>query len=167
MLTPLRHNLPLTALALALAPLAVALASQFVGGLQPCPLCHWQRYPYVVAALLAAGAFVAPAGLARLLIVAAALAIATSAAIGMFHVGVEQKWWQGTAGCAGGIDFSGMSVDEMQQALEDTAPARCDEPAWTFLGISMAGYNVVYGTAAGILLLVLAAGRGRSDPVRA
>ena len=157
MSNPSSRCLPIAALLLALAPLAVALGAQYLGGLAPCPLCHWQRYPYVVAAVFAGVAlFVGPRP-ARMLVVLAALAILASAGIAVFHVGVEQKWWQGTAGCMGGIDFSGMSVEEMQQALENVAPARCDEPAWTLLGISMAGYNLIYAAVAGIGLLIAAA----------
>jgi len=149
----IRRNLPLATLLIALAPLAVALGAQYLGGLAPCPLCHWQRYPYLVAAALAVVAFlIAPSGIARWLVALAILAMLTSAAIGVFHVGVEQKWWEGTAGCTGGIDFEGMTVEEMQKALQDTAPVRCDEPAWTFLGISMAGYNILYGAIAALLL---------------
>jgi disulfide bond formation protein DsbB len=159
MVAQFRRHLPLAALLLALAPLAVALAAQYLGGLAPCPLCHWQRYPYVVAALLAAAGLFAAERPARLLVALAGLAILASAGIAAFHVGVEQKWWEGTAGCAGSIDFSGMTVEEMQQALEQTAPVRCDEPAWTFLGISMAGYNLIYGAIAGLLLLAGAIGR--------
>ena len=157
----LQNRLPVMALMLALAPLAVALAAQYLAGLAPCPLCHWQRYPYVVAVLIAgAGLFAGPQP-ARMLVALAALAILASAGIAAFHVGVEQKWWQGTAGCTGGIDFSGMSVEEMQQALENVAPARCDEPAWTFLGISMAGYNLIYAAVAGIGLLIAALRTGK------
>ena len=148
--------LPIATLVLALAPLAVALGAQYLAGLAPCPLCHWQRYPYVVAAVLAGLAFFVAPRPARMLVVLAALAILVSAGIAVFHVGVEQKWWQGTAGCMGGIDFSGMSVEEMQQALENVAPARCDEPAWTLLGISMAGYNLIYAAIAGVGLLIAA-----------
>jgi disulfide bond formation protein DsbB len=146
--------LPIAALLLALAPLAVALGAQYLGGLAPCPLCHWQRYPYVVAAVLAGLALCVEPRPARMLAVLAALAILVSAGVAVFHVGVEQTWWQGTAGCTGGIDFSGMSVEEMQQALDNVAPARCDEPAWTLLGISMAGYNLIYAAIAGIGLLI-------------
>lgn len=160
-----RRHLPLAALVLALAPLAVALASQYLGGLAPCPLCHWQRYPYVVAALLAGAGLIVGGRSGRTLAVLAALGILVSAAIAAFHVGVEQKWWEGTAGCAGGIDFSELTVDEMQQALEMTAPVRCDEPAWAFLGISMAGYNLIYGAIAGIAVLA-AAVRGRAPKDR-
>ena len=146
--------LPIAALLLALAPLAVALGAQYLAGLAPCPLCHWQRYPYVVAALLAVIGFFTDTKAVRPLVALAALAILASAGIAGFHVGVEQKWWEGLPGCSGTIDFTGMTAEEMQQALEATAPARCDEPAWALLGISMAGYNLLYAAIAGIGLLI-------------
>ena len=163
------RHLALFALLAALAPLAAALGAQYLAGLQPCPLCHWQRYPYVVAALLAATAWwtghrANHSGWAQILLMVAALGFFASAAIGIFHVGVEQGWWEGTAGCAGSIDFSGMTVQEMAAALNETAPARCDEIAWSFLDISMAGYNVIYGAAAGIVLALLAAKKPTEMP---
>lgn len=164
MIEAVRRQLPFFALLAALAPLAVALGAQYLGGLQPCPLCVWQRYPYVVAALVAAIAWWAGtrsknARTERALLLLTALAFLVSAGIAVFHVGVEHKWWEGTAGCVGSIDFSGMTVEEMAAALEATPPARCDEVAWSFLGLSMAGFNAIYGGAAAILLTLLTTGR--------
>jgi disulfide bond formation protein DsbB len=168
MIEIVRRRLPLFVLLAALAPLAAALAAQYLGGLQPCPLCHWQRYPYLVAALLAAiawwfGMRANNTAAERALLVLAALAFLVSAGIGAFHVGVEQGWWEGTSGCSGSIDFGGMTVEEMAAALEATAPARCDDIAWSFLGISMAGYNLLYGALAGIAIALLAGGRRRQS----
>ncbi|MEX1110057.1 MAG: disulfide bond formation protein B [Dongiaceae bacterium] len=166
MIEAVRRQLPLFALLAALAPLAGALGAQYLGGLQPCPLCLWQRYPYVVAVLLAAiawwmGARGNNAAAERVLLLLVALAFLVSAGIAVFHVGVEQKWWEGTAGCVGSIDFSGLTVEEMAAALEDTAPARCDEIAWSFLGISMAGFNAIYGAVAATVLTLLTIGQRR------
>lgn len=123
--------------------LAAALISQYGFGLWPCELCIWQRYPHGVAiALGVAGALAAarPA-LRRACLVLAALVLLAGAGIAGFHVGVEQGWWQGLPGCSGGLE-AGMSAEEvlaMLETREQTVP--CDEPAWTFGGVSMAGYN--------------------------
>src|SRR6266567_4575834 len=68
-----------------------ALASQYLGGLHPCEMCYWQRWPHAVAFLLAALSFTAPAQSprSRALTLLAALAIAVSGAIGVYHAGVE------------------------------------------------------------------------------
>ena len=91
----------LIALLLPLALLGGALVSQYVGGLYPCEMCWWQRYPHAAAILLAVLAFGAPAASprARTLTGLAATAIAISGAIGVYHVGVEQRWWEGITVC--------------------------------------------------------------------
>ena len=83
----------LIALLLPLALLAGALGSQYIGGLHPCEMCYWQRWPHGAAIVLAALAFTAPtqSQRSRLLTLLAASAIAISGAIGVYHAGVEAK----------------------------------------------------------------------------
>jgi disulfide bond formation protein DsbB len=40
-----------------------------------------------------------------------------------------------------------MTIEELRRQLEATPVVRCDEPAWTLFGISMAGYNVLISLA--------------------
>jgi len=87
----------LIALLLPLALLGGALGSQYLGGLHPCEMCYWQRWPHAAAIVLAALAFTTPAEAprSRALTLIAALAIAVSGAIGVYHAGVEAKIFQG------------------------------------------------------------------------
>lgn len=130
--------------------LALALISQYVFALPPCELCIWQRYPYAaVIALGVIGALLSGHSRARRATLAlSVLAFLTGAAIAGFHVGVEQGWWEGLPGCqVPGIE-AGMTVAELRaviEAREQVVP--CDEPAWTFLGVSMAGYNMLASLA--------------------
>jgi disulfide bond formation protein DsbB len=137
-------------LAASAAVLGTALAFQHWGGLAPCVLCIWQRYAHggimVFAALaLAAGR---PHWRSALLIGSAVAALA-GAGIAMFHVGVEQHWWQGTAECGSTLGPAA-TIEELRAQLLAQPVVRCDEVAWSLFGISMAGYNV-------ILSLVIAA----------
>ncbi|MGE0652600.1 MAG: disulfide bond formation protein B, partial [Alphaproteobacteria bacterium] len=131
-------------LAAAAAILGTALASQYLGGLQPCELCLWQRYPYAVVIGLSgigfglAGVPGMPRGVLAGIAALIALALAADAAIAVFHVGVEQHWWQGAAGCTGETGGARTAADLARQ-LKATPVVRCDEVAWSFLGISMAG----------------------------
>src|SRR3982751_7035438 len=79
------------ALLLPVALLGGALGSQYLGGLYPCHYCYWQRWPHAAAIVLAGVAFTGPAASARsrTLTLLAALAIAVSGAIGVYHAGVE------------------------------------------------------------------------------
>jgi disulfide bond formation protein DsbB len=71
--------------------------------------------------------------------------IALLAVVGtaLFHVGVEQGWWQGTSACVG-ASTAGMTTEELTEAIMNAPVTRCDEPAFVFLGISMAGYDAIY-----------------------
>jgi disulfide bond formation protein DsbB len=141
-------GLPPRTLALAVAlggaaVLGTALAFQHIGGLAPCVLCYWQRYPYWAAIpLAAAAALVAPTNrrLAAALLALAGVLLFADAGIAAFHVGVEFKWWEGTAECGGTRPASG-SLEELRARLLAAPVVRCDEPAWTLFGLSMAGYN--------------------------
>src|SRR3954452_15186602 len=91
----------LIALLLPLTLLAGAFGSQYLGGLTPCEMCWWQRYPHIAAIVLAALAFTRPADAprARALTLLAAAAIAISGAIGFYHAGVELKIFEGFTTC--------------------------------------------------------------------
>jgi disulfide bond formation protein DsbB len=142
----------LVALLVPSALLGGALGSQYWGGLAPCEMCYWQRWPHGVAILLAAGAFAMPAR-SRPLTALAALAIAISGAIGVFHAGVELGWWEGLTRCTAG---GALSLDE----LMNVPLVRCDQVQWSLLGISMAGWNAIISLgSAGIIGVLL--GRGR------
>ena len=143
------------ALALPSALLGGALLSQYVGGLYPCEMCYWQRWPHGAAIVFAALAFLFRAGSrnATLLTVLAAIAIAVSGAIGVFHAGVEYGWWEGLTTCTAS---GGLSLDE----LINVPLVRCDEVQWSLAGISMAGFNAIFSLGgAALILLLLKRGR--------
>ena len=135
-----RTSLILTAALGSAGLLLAAFAFQFVGGLAPCVLCIWQRWPHLVAVLIG---LIALKSRHPVLPVLGALAALTSAAIGVFHVGVEQEWWQGLAQCSVNT-LSGVSAgDLLNTDVTVGAPAACDKVAWSFLGLSMAAWNVM------------------------
>ena len=128
--------------------LAGALGSQYFGGLHPCEMCYWQRWPHGVAILLAGAAFLVPSK-SRLLTMLAAVAIAVSGLIGLLHAGVELGWWEGLTRCTSG---GAMSLDDLMKV----PLVRCDQVQWSLLGISMAGWNAIIslGSAAAIAALL-------------
>lgn len=129
--------------------LAGAIGSQYLGGLNPCEMCYWQRYPHWAAVVLAGLSFALPRR-AKLLTLLAALAIAVSGGIGVFHAGVELGWWEGVTTCS--TMATGASTDELLKSILATPLIRCDQVQWAFLGISMAGWNAIISlTAAGAI----------------
>ena len=143
------------ALALPLALMAGALGSQYLGGLYPCEMCHWQRWPHYVAIVAAAAAFAFPPPARRGLIVVAALAILTSGVIGVWHAGVEYHWWQGITTCSS--TAAGTSLEDLMRA----PLIRCDAAQWSVLGISLAGFNALFSIAGGVAILAMMRARTR------
>jgi disulfide bond formation protein DsbB len=141
----------LLALALPLALLGGALLSQYVGGLYPCEMCWWQRYPHGLAILLAGAALLSPlaAPRTRALTLLAALAVAVSGLIGAFHAGVEYKWWEGITTCSTG---GAMSLDDIMAV----PLIRCDQVQWTLFGISLAGFNALLSLGGALVIALLA-----------
>ncbi|KRS12194.1 dihydroneopterin aldolase [Roseovarius atlanticus] len=127
-----------------LALLLGAWAFQHLGGLAPCKMCIWQRWPHGVAIAVGALILLVPlgVGLARLLIGVGLLAALTTAAIGGYHTGVERGWWEGPSSCSSG-STSGMSTDELMDQIMSAPLVRCDEVAWQMLGLSMASWNML------------------------
>lgn len=125
--------------------IAAALAFEHLGGYRPCPLCLKERIAYyaaIPAGLVAA--FLIGTGrhaIARMILVLAALGLLYNAGLGVYHSGVEWKWWAGPTECGstGALSTGGNLLD----AIESEKRIRCDEAAWRFLGLSFAGWSVV------------------------
>jgi len=130
---------------------AVTLAGvwffELVLDIRPCPLCLQQRYAYYLALPLAlAIAFAATRGAPRSLLIAGlailALAALANSSLGAYHAGVEWKFWQGPTDCSGPVVDLG-SAGNLLERLDTVRVIRCDEVQWRFLGLSLAGYNVL------------------------
>jgi disulfide bond formation protein DsbB len=137
------------------ALLSGALLFQYAGGLPPCEMCHWQRWPHIGAALfglIGCGLLAArfSAGTGRALALLAILSLALSGVIGVFHAGVEWGWWEGLTACTG-LGFTPGALD----GPDAFRIVRCDVAAWRFLGLSLAGYNALISLGAAGLSLAL------------
>jgi disulfide bond formation protein DsbB len=142
----------LIALLLPLALLAGAFGSQYFGGLIPCEMCWWQREAHMAAVVLAALAFAVPRA-SRAFTLLAALAIAVSGAIGFYHAGVELQIFQGFTTCT--ATASGTSTAELFKQIAGAPLIRCDQVQWSFLGISMAGWNAIISLAGAAVITLL------------
>jgi disulfide bond formation protein DsbB len=145
----------LVALLLPAALLSGAFGSEYFGGLHPCELCWWQRYAHMVAVALALIAFTGPvqSGRSRAFTMLAALAIATSGAIGVYHAGVEAHVFEGFTTCTALPKTA--STAELLKQITQAPLIRCDEVQFRFLGISMAGWNAILSLGGAVLILLL------------
>ncbi|KYK46066.1 disulfide bond formation protein DsbB [Bradyrhizobium liaoningense] len=132
---------------IAAVTIAGAWFFQLVLEILPCPLCLEQRYAYyLVIPLGALTALAARSGAPRPLLLAglAILALATlaNAGLGTYHAGVEWGFWKGPTDCSGPVVNLGSAADLLSK-LDTVKVVRCDEVQWRFLGLSLAGYNVL------------------------
>jgi disulfide bond formation protein DsbB len=135
------------ALLLALAAILGALAFEHLWGLAPCPLCLEQRYAYYAGlpALFLALVLVSAdrRRAAALVFFVVALAFLANAGLGIYHAGVEWKLWAGPDSCAQAAGPLKPLGKAGMESLASARVVRCDVAAWRFLGLSLAGWNVV------------------------
>ncbi|MEM9523736.1 MAG: disulfide bond formation protein B [Pseudomonadota bacterium] len=111
-------------------------------GHAPCAMCHWQRWPHMAAVLIGSSALLVTGTVTAIL---GALAVATTAGIGVFHVGVEKKWWPGPSSCTGsGGELADLSGAELLSTDVADKVVMCDQVSWIFLGVSMPGWNALF-----------------------
>ena len=146
--------MPLVLLLVAGGLLAGAFAFEIWGGLKPCTLCLYQRWPHGLVVIFAVLALGARGGPQTLLLVISAISLWTGAAIAGFHVGVEQGWWPGTDSC--GTTETPGDLKSLMALLEAQPLARCDEVPWSLFGLSMAAFNLAISLILGGATLVAA-----------
>ena len=137
---------PLALAAVGAGALGMAYVAEYGFGLEPCVLCLYQRIPYAVVALLGFIGLRSPATVPSVLQLAGGV-FAAGAAIAVYHVGVEQHWWASATGCSGDLNTD-LSTQDLFKAMDTKPPKPCDAVDWTILGVSMAGWNVVFSSLA-------------------
>jgi len=134
-----------------LAMILGALFFQYVLGVLPCEMCHWQRWPHdgaIVAGLggaLLCYTRVIDRNTVKFLVWLALLLILTTAMIGGYQALVEWKLVAGPESCTGPrfVLSANMNLN---------APVvRCDAPGWRLFGLSLAGYNFLISTSVAVL----------------
>jgi disulfide bond formation protein DsbB len=156
-----RKDPPLTAAAIVavvgLATIAGFFFFQYVLGYPPCPLCLEQRNAYYVSVPLAALLWLgASYGASRKALIAGFAVIAAimlwNSGLAAYHAGVEWKFWPGPQDCSGPISNFGTAQDMLKQ-LGNISVVRCDEAPWRFLGLSLAGWDVLVSLALALIAL--------------
>nr|WP_246390981.1 disulfide bond formation protein B [Limimaricola variabilis] len=110
-------------------------------GYPPCAMCIWQRWPHGIAIAIGIIAMMLPG---RVLPLLGALAATTTAAIGVFHTGVERDWWEGPSSCTGsGPSLGSLSGGDLL-ATDGPRLVMCDVVSWEMLGLSMASWNALF-----------------------
>jgi disulfide bond formation protein DsbB len=124
------------------AILVSALGSQFIGGLTPCPLCIWQRWPHVAAVVIAILGLTLLSRHSRPLAVLGVLTMLVGAALALYHTGIERDWWEGPDTCTSS-DITNLSTEDLMAQIMSAPLVRCDEVLWDLFGLSLASWNAL------------------------
>ncbi|MFL2546338.1 MAG: disulfide bond formation protein B [Candidatus Rariloculaceae bacterium] len=151
-----RRLLNLSGFGIVVALMAYALFSQHVLGLEACPLCIFQR-----VAIMAVGAVFLVAGLhattgvaSRAYTVVGVVAAAIGAGIAGRHVYIQNLPADQVPSCGPGLDYI-MDAFPLMDALEMvfTGSGECAEVNWSFLGLSMPAWVLLWFIAlAGLMI---------------
>jgi disulfide bond formation protein DsbB len=136
-----------SAIAFSIALATITLAHVFERfGYAPCPLCLQERYAYYFAVPATVAAFFAARAesftLTRILLALTALAFLINAGVGVYHSGIEWKWWEGPASCAGGVAVE-WGEGGVASSIERAEVVSCSDASWRMLGLSFAGWSAV------------------------
>ena len=163
-LTLLRRDPPLSAAAcvfvMGLATIGGFFFFQYGLGYPPCPLCLEQRTAFYVAVPLAALLWLgARHGASYKVLLVGFLAITGvmlwNTGLAGYHAGIEWKFWPGPQDCSGPINDFGTNL---LKSLQRISLVRCDQAAWRFLGLSLAGWDVL--VSFGLALVALWGAKG-------
>lgn len=152
---PLSPRQTCVAIALgAAATLGGAWVFQYGWGYQPCKLCLEQRYPYYLGIPLAVAGALLPRKWTRAALYALVMVFIVSATLGAYHAGVEWGWWLGPADCGGTMGAAPGKVGDLMKQLDNIRVVSCTEAAWRFLGLSLAGWNVLISLTLAAMALI-------------
>ncbi|MDI9409734.1 MAG: disulfide bond formation protein B [Candidatus Pacebacteria bacterium] len=143
----------------AIGVLAAVMIAQYILGYAPCKICIWQRWPWLAVAIMGGVSLLLLRfnflRLSKFLMGLIILSLLVGAGIALYHVGIEYHWWAGPVTCSGGgAAAAATDLESLRRALTAAPVVFCDQPAWQFYGLTMAGLNLLLSLAL-VLLIVL------------
>ena len=119
--------------------LGFAVFMQYVVGLHPCPLCLYQRWPYVIGFVVAAVGW-RRVGLRPLVLIELIIVFSVNVFLGLYHVGIENGWWEGFTTCSA---EGAATMEELINQIMAAPVVRCDEVQWSLMGLSLAALSML------------------------
>ena len=145
-------NPPFISFIIAIFALLFAFYLQYILGYEPCKLCMYQRYVYILVILLSLlGFFLHKNKLIPILLIILFI-IVTS--IGFWHLGIEQQWWAASLECSGITENIGSLKEELKN-INKRPVAACDQVSPKFLNITLVQWSFIYALASSIFLTII------------
>jgi disulfide bond formation protein DsbB len=142
-----------------LLALAGAYGAEYLSGIKPCILCVYQRYVYMVITLITLTGLILNS---RMFFLLSAFSFLGEAGIAFYHVGVEKHIFELPSLCQ--TNPATGSIQELKSQLLHKTITPCDQIAWEFLGISMAGYNGIFSILLFLICMFIYSRARNNDP---
>ena len=127
---------------ISLSAILFALYYEYFENYEPCTFCIYQRIPYFLIIFFSLVYLILKKNLNffQFLIL---LFFLSSLVVSTTHVGIEQGYWSVNTSCTSKInDFE--DIEQLRSSLMSATITKCDEIIWSYKGISMAGYNMIF-----------------------
>ena len=145
-------NPPFISFIIAIFALLFAFYLQYILGYEPCKLCMYQRYGYILVLLLSLlGFFLNKSKLIPILLIISFIMITS---IGFWHLGIEQQWWAASLECSGITENIGSLKEELKN-INNRPVAACDQISPKFLNITLVQWSFIYALVSFIFLTIL------------
>ena len=133
-----------------------ALGFEHIGGYIPCALCLLQRNPYYIGIPLGILTILSvvlklPRSVTRALLVLIGLLMLVGAGMGVYHAGVEWKFWEGPASCSVSAAGVAAGAGNVLDQLNSVKGPSCTDATLRVLGLSFAGWNVLTSLALAVI----------------
>lgn len=149
-----RRRLNLAGVAIVIGLMAYALFAQYALGLEPCPLCSFQRAAFVsVGIVLLIAGIHGPRGAgARVYAFLGVLTAAVGSGISGWHVYIQNLPEDQVPACGPGLGYmlDAFSTSEMLRMVF-TGSGECHDINWVFLGLSMPAWALIWFVILGSL----------------
>lgn len=133
-------------LAICVACMASAFWVEYIGGVDPCVLCLYQRIPYVAAGAFAIFAIVGKRGgfTQQMALAGCGIAFMAGMSLAIYHFGVEEGFWQSSCSSTQAMN---LSLEDLKASIMAEPVKSCDQKDWVVFGLSITVYNTLSSLA--------------------
>lgn len=129
--------------------LCFAYFVQYVLHIEPCSMCYMQRYLFMgsIFLFLLVGVFYHRRSVLQYV---ALFSLVANLCFGVYHAGVEQKWWKGPQYCTSGesLNLANLTQEEALAALQTQLSKKkfvpCDRISWSIFSVSVTLWNSAF-----------------------
>ncbi|HJD61403.1 MAG TPA: disulfide bond formation protein B [Rickettsia endosymbiont of Degeeriella rufa] len=142
-------------IAISITALATTYFAEYILHYAPCPLCVYERFPYLTLIKICLTALIIRQ-LSKYTLVFIFLTLLSSCILSTYHSMVERGIVQPSSLCSSVIRFpKGLSIEHIRQMLYSQPITSCTKSAMKLLGISMTEYNLLLNLGLLIGLLIV------------